>query len=103
MPMPHSQGAFRTLLVAEERQCEVIGDTVSLAEAACAEPLAVALHAVAQYGDLSGRRAPPETGSGEPVERSLAPCRASGAWKMSMTAKPPLAACVTTRHVPRLL
>ena len=56
MPMPHSQGAFRTLLVAEERQCEVIGDTVSLAEAACAEPLAVALHAVAQYGDLSGRR-----------------------------------------------
>lgn len=56
MPMPHSQGAFRTLLVVEERQCEVIGDTVSLAEAACAEPLAAALHAVAQYGDLSGRR-----------------------------------------------
>ena len=56
MPMPHSQGAFRTLLVAEERQGEVIADTVSLAEAACAEPLAVALHAVAQHGDLSGRR-----------------------------------------------
>jgi L-idonate 5-dehydrogenase len=56
MPMPHSQGAFRELLVVEEKQCELVGDTISLSEAACAEPLAVALHAVAQYGDLTGKR-----------------------------------------------
>lgn len=56
MPMPHSQGAFRELLVVEEKQCELVGDTISLGEAACAEPLAVALHAVAQYGDLNGKR-----------------------------------------------
>ena len=54
MPMPHSQGAFRELLVVEEKQCELVGDTISLSEAACAEPLAVALHAVAQYADLNG-------------------------------------------------
>lgn len=56
MPMPHSQGAFRQLLVVEEGQCELIGDRLSLGEAACAEPLAVGLHAVAQYGDLTGKR-----------------------------------------------
>lgn len=56
MPMPHSQGAFRRLIVADESQCEPVGDKVGLGEAACAEPLAVALHAVAQYGDLSGKR-----------------------------------------------
>ncbi|MBS1210455.1 MAG: gutB [Proteobacteria bacterium] len=56
MPTPHSQGAFRQLIVAEAYQCELVGDTVSLGEAACAEPLAVALHAVAQIGDLTGKR-----------------------------------------------
>ena len=56
MPMPHSQGAFRTLIVADERQCERLAESVSLGEGACAEPLAVALHAVAQAGDLAGRR-----------------------------------------------
>ena len=56
MPWPHSQGAFSTLILAEAQQCEPLAARVSFAEGACAEPLAVALHAVAQAGDLTGRR-----------------------------------------------
>jgi L-idonate 5-dehydrogenase len=57
MPMPHVQGAFRRRLVAAARQCVKVGDTVSIGEAAMSEPLAVALHALAQAGDVRGRRA----------------------------------------------
>lgn len=56
MPTPHSQGIFRELIVVDERQCEPVGEAVSLGEAACAEPLAVALHAVQQAGSLIGKR-----------------------------------------------
>lgn len=56
MRLPHSQGAFRELIVAEEMQCEPVGDKVTLGEAACAEPLSVALHAVHQAGSLMGKR-----------------------------------------------
>lgn len=78
MPMPHSQGAFRELLVVEEKQCELVGDTISLGEAACAEPLAVALHAVAQYGDLNGKRVL-VTGSGPIGSLVVAAARWAGA------------------------
>jgi len=56
MRMPHVQGGFRRRLVAAARQCVPVGDTVSIGEAAMSEPLAVALHAVAQAGDVRGRR-----------------------------------------------
>ena len=56
MRMPHVQGGFRGRLVAGARQCVPVGDTVSLNEAAMSEPLAVALHAVAQAGEVHGRR-----------------------------------------------
>ncbi len=56
MRMPHVQGGFRRRLVVAARQCVPVGDTVSLGEAAMSEPLAVALHAVAQAGALRGRR-----------------------------------------------
>ncbi len=56
MRMPHVQGGFRRRLIVAARQCVKVGDTVSLGEAAMAEPLAVALHAVAQAGDVRGRR-----------------------------------------------
>src|SRR3954447_8799145 len=56
MPMPHIQGAFRQRLVAEAWQCHKIADGVSIAEAACAEPFAVTLHAVARAGSLLGKR-----------------------------------------------
>ena len=56
MRMPHVQGGFRRRLVAAARQCVTVGDTVSVGEAAMSEPLAVALHAVAQAGDVRGWR-----------------------------------------------
>ncbi|MET3598261.1 L-idonate 5-dehydrogenase [Martelella mangrovi] len=56
MPMPHIQGAFRQNLVAEAWQCHKVADTVSLGEAAMAEPLAVTLHAVSRAGSLLGKR-----------------------------------------------
>lgn len=56
MRMPHIQGGFRRRMVVAARQCVPVGDVVSIGEAAMSEPLAVALHAVAQAGDIAGRR-----------------------------------------------
>lgn len=55
MPFPHVQGAFREVLVADAAQC---ADATGLTpgEAAMAEPLAVALHAVGRAGPLLGKR-----------------------------------------------
>ncbi|WP_319244766.1 L-idonate 5-dehydrogenase [uncultured Propionivibrio sp.] len=56
MRKPHTHGGFRDRLVAEEVQCELMGNNVSLGEAACTEPLAVGVHAVNQAGSLLGKR-----------------------------------------------
>jgi L-idonate 5-dehydrogenase len=56
MRLPHVQGGFRRRLVASARQCVPVGEAVSIGEAAMSEPLAVALHAVAQAGEVRGRR-----------------------------------------------
>ena len=56
MRKPHTHGGFRDRLIAEEFQCEPMGDKVSLGEAACTEPLAVGVHAVNQAGNLMGKR-----------------------------------------------
>ena len=53
---PHEQGAFRDCMVVSESQCVRVGDTTTMAEAACAEPLAVCLHARNRAPDLRGRR-----------------------------------------------
>jgi L-idonate 5-dehydrogenase len=55
MRLPHAQGMFRDRLVVPASQCFPAGTLVSAGEAACAEPLAVCLHAVAQAGDLDGK------------------------------------------------
>jgi len=55
MPFPHIQGAFRDSLIADASQC-VVANGLTPAQAATAEPLAVALHAVSRAGDLLGRR-----------------------------------------------
>lgn len=56
MRMPHVQGGFRRRLVADARQCVPVGQATPMGEAAMSEPLAVALHAVAQAGDIRGAR-----------------------------------------------
>lgn len=56
MRMPHVQGGFRRRMVVAATQCVTVGEAVSIGEAAMSEPLAVALHAVAQAGNVAGRR-----------------------------------------------
>lgn len=56
MRLPHEQGLFRDRIVVEATQCHRITGTASLSEAACAEPLAVCLHARSLAGDLAGKR-----------------------------------------------
>ncbi len=84
MRIPHSQGAFREHIVAHEFQCEPVGDAVSLGEAACCEPLSVALHAVRQAGSLTGKRVL-VTGSGPIGALVIAAARYAGALEVVAT------------------
>ena len=56
MRVPHEQGLFRDRIVVDAAQCVAVGDDVSLTEAACAEPLAVCLHAGSMAGEIGGKR-----------------------------------------------
>lgn len=56
MRMPHVQGGFAESLVVPVYRALPIADTLSLSEAAMAEPLAVCLHAGKQAGPLLGKR-----------------------------------------------
>jgi L-idonate 5-dehydrogenase len=56
MRTPHVQGAFRQEIVIDRTQAHVVSDTLSDTEAAMAEPLSVALHAVRRAGPLLGKR-----------------------------------------------
>lgn len=56
MRLPHEQGLFRDHIVVPATQSVPAGPGVSLAEAACAEPLAVCLHARRMAGPLKGKR-----------------------------------------------
>jgi L-idonate 5-dehydrogenase len=51
---PHMQGGFAELFDVVPAQCAVLPQTVTLADAALAEPLAVALHAASRAGALDG-------------------------------------------------
>ena len=54
-PFPHTQGAFREVLVADATQCTA-ADRLTAGEAAMAEPLAVCLHAARRASGLLGKR-----------------------------------------------
>jgi L-idonate 5-dehydrogenase len=56
MRFPHVQGAFCERLVCLAEQAVPIAGTLTLNEAAFAEPLAVCLHALHRAGDLVGKR-----------------------------------------------
>ena len=56
MRFPHVQGGFRQSLTVRAEQAVVIPASMTMAEAAMAEPLAVCLHAVNQAGPLLGRK-----------------------------------------------
>jgi L-idonate 5-dehydrogenase len=84
MRSPHSQGAFRERIVVGEFQCEPVGEAVSLGEAACCEPLSVALHAIQQPGSLTGKRVL-VTGSGPIGALVIAAARYAGALEVVAT------------------
>jgi L-idonate 5-dehydrogenase len=52
---PHVQGLFAENFIAREENCHVLPEGFSFRVAACAEPLAVALHAVERAGPVLGR------------------------------------------------
>lgn len=52
---PHEHGGFSGSRVVRRDQIRVLPEGVSTKEAACAEPLGVAIHAVNQAGDVKGR------------------------------------------------
>jgi len=83
MPFPHVQGAFRQRMVADAAQC-VRADGLSAAEAAMAEPLAVALHALARAGGVAGKRVL-ITGCGPIGALVLLAARAEGAGQVVVT------------------
>ncbi len=56
MRFPHMQGIFRDEMVVAAAQAVPVGQDTPLEEAAFAEPLSVALHAVTEAGSLVGKR-----------------------------------------------
>lgn len=56
MRFPHVQGGFSESVTIDARQAIPIPDSLSLGEAAMAEPLSVCLHAAKQAGPLFGKR-----------------------------------------------
>ncbi len=56
MRLPHENGMFRDRLVVPAIQCHPVSPDLTPGEAACAEPLAVCLHAVNQAPALIGKR-----------------------------------------------
>ncbi len=96
MRFPHVQGGFREHLVCDAAQAYPVGEAVSLTQAAFAEPLAVALHAVARAGSLLGQRVL-VAGAGPIGVLTAAAARRAGAAEIVVTdlLDPPLA--VATR------
>lgn len=84
MPFPHIQGAFRQQLLADAGQCHVLNPGIPLEIGAMAEPFAVALHACARAGDLSGRRVL-VTGSGPIGALCIVAARQNGASEIVVT------------------
>lgn len=56
MRNPHVQGAFSEVLVVHSDHCHVFPEGTSASDGAFAEPLSVALHAIAQAGNLMGKK-----------------------------------------------
>jgi L-idonate 5-dehydrogenase len=56
MRFPHVQGGFRQSIIVDEDQAIPFAPTMTMSEAAMAEPLAVCLHAARQAGSLLGTR-----------------------------------------------
>lgn len=56
MRLPHIQGLFRDRIVVGAAECVRLPEGTDLNKAACAEPLAVCMHAGKMAGDIAGKR-----------------------------------------------
>ncbi|WAP68210.1 L-idonate 5-dehydrogenase [Jiella pelagia] len=81
---PHEQGLFRERIVVSSAQCVPLAQRTSLAEGACAEPLAVCLHAAKRAGDIAGKRVL-VTGAGPIGVLCVAVAAAQGASEIVVT------------------
>jgi L-idonate 5-dehydrogenase len=84
MVFPHVQGGFREFLVVDADRAVAIPQEVTVYEAAFAEPLAVALHAVARAGSLLGKRVL-VAGAGPIGALTVAAARYAGAGEIVVT------------------
>jgi L-idonate 5-dehydrogenase len=82
--LPHEQGLFRDLILVTAGQCVPVGETTSLAKAACSEPLAVCVHAANRAGELAGKRVL-VTGAGPIGALCIAVARQRGAAEIVVT------------------
>jgi L-idonate 5-dehydrogenase len=78
MRNPHVHGGFREYITVDASQAVPISSSLSLAEAAMAEPLSVCLHAAHQAGPLLGKRVL-VTGCGPIGALTVATLKAAGA------------------------
>lgn len=84
MRYPHVHGAFRDEVIAGEAQCFKVLSSLTAGEAAMAEPLAVALHAVNRAGSVVGKKVL-ITGSGPIGVLCAAAARRAGAVEIAAT------------------
>ncbi len=84
MRFPHMQGGFCERVAIDAGQGVPVGDHITMAEAAMAEPLAVCLHAVDRAGPLLGRRVL-VTGCGPIGILAIAAARLAGASEVVAT------------------
>lgn len=56
MRLPHEQGLFRDRIVVDAGQCIPLPPDADLGAVACAEPLAICLHAAKIAGEIAGKR-----------------------------------------------
>ena len=94
--LPHEQGGFCRFRAVRPDQLRVVPEGVSTKEAALAEPLAVALHAVSRAGDLVGR-AVLVNGAGPIGALVVAAARAKGAARVTAVDPSAAARDIATR------
>ncbi len=81
---PHVQGGFSEFFKVAEFQCHVVPKDIDYTVIACAEPLAVTLHAVARVGSLMGAKVL-ITGSGPIGVLTVAAATLAGASQITVT------------------
>ncbi len=97
MRFPHVQGGFRQSLTVNAAQAIAIPDTMTMAEAAMAEPLAVCLHAVNRAGPMLGKRVL-VTGCGPIGVLTIMAAKLAGAVEIVATDLSPFTLDVALQH-----